>query len=120
MPISLILHVFQLHLNKNCLSAVLESRGNTGAYQHLLPSFLPDSPVPTPDTYTKRRNVALRWGRFADISWPMGSAERHGHSFYHIWVNFLVDVLPPKSKRYDIFLSSDTLFCSRSLINMGL
>lgn len=98
MPISLNLHVFQLHLNKNYLSAVLESRGNTGAYQHLLPSFLPDSPASTPDTYTKRRNVALWWGRFADISWPMGSTERHGHSSYPFWVNFLMDVLLPKSK----------------------
>lgn len=43
----------------------------------------------------------------------LGSAERHGHSFYPIWINFLVDVLPPKSKQYDILISSDTLSCSR-------
>lgn len=43
----------------------------------------------------------------------LGSAKRHGHSFYPIWINFLVDVLPPKSKQYDILISSDTLSCSR-------
>lgn len=60
------------------------------------------TPLPLPQIPTQRGRMLLFGGAgLLTFSWPLGSAEgslRHGHSLYPIWINFLVDVLPLKSK----------------------